>query len=40
MIGDEGKHWRNHSKKLFSNEEKVIRAWADERINKGKPVLV
>lgn len=40
MLGDEGKHWRNHSKKLFSNEEKVIREWADERIQKGKPVLV
>ncbi len=40
VLGDEGKHWRNHNKNLFSKEESLIRDWCSERYQNKKIILV
>jgi len=40
FLGDEGKHWREHNKNLFSKEEILIRDWFAERKQLTKPILV
>ena len=40
FLGDEGKHWRDHNKNLFSKEEKLIRTWSSERKQANQQVLV
>jgi len=39
-LGDEGSHWRNNNKGLFSKEELLIRDWCADRKNSKKPILV
>lgn len=39
-LGDEGKHWRDHNKNLFSKEEVLMRDWFADRKQLTKPVLV
>jgi len=39
FLGDEGKHWREHNKTLFSQEEVLIRQWCSERIQSKNLVL-
>lgn len=40
FLGDEGRHWRDHNKNLFSKEEKLIRDWCSDRKQSNKPILV
>lgn len=40
FLGDEGKHWRSHSKSLFSEDEILVRDWCSERIQSNNPILV
>jgi hypothetical protein len=40
FMGDEGKHWRDHNKNLFSIEESLIRDWSSFRKQTNKLVLV
>jgi len=40
FLGDEGRHWRDHSKNLFTDEERLIRDWCAKRKSSNKPVLV
>ena len=40
FLNDEGKHWREHNKKIFSKEEKLIRDWCSDRKQSNKPILV
>jgi hypothetical protein len=40
FLGEEGKHWRDHNKHLFSVEEKLIRDWSSERKQTNKLILV
>lgn len=39
-LGDEGSHWRNSNKNLFSKEELLIRDWCSDRKQSDKPILV
>jgi hypothetical protein len=39
-LGDEGKHWRDHNKKLFSREEQLVKEWSADRKHNNKPILV
>lgn len=40
FLGDEGKHWRNHNKSLFSKEEILMRDWCSQRQQSNKLILV
>ncbi|HAD98482.1 MAG TPA: RNA-directed DNA polymerase [Cryomorphaceae bacterium] len=39
FLGDEGKHWREHNKNLFSKEERLIRDWSSSRKQANRKVL-
>lgn len=39
-LGDEGRHWRDHNKGLFSREEALIRDWCADRKTHNKTLLV
>ncbi|MFA0961122.1 RNA-directed DNA polymerase [Roseivirga sp. BDSF3-8] len=40
FLADEGRHWREHNKKSFGEEEIIVRDWFKERKQKNKQVLV
>lgn len=40
FLGDEGRHWRNHNKKLFSKEESLIKEWCYQRKQSNQILLV
>ncbi len=40
FLSDEGRHWREHNKNMFSKEEKLIRDWCSDRKQSNKPILV
>ncbi len=40
FLSDEGRHWREHNKRIFSKEEKLIRDWCSDRKQSNKPILV
>lgn len=40
FLGDEGKHWREHNKTIFSKEEILIRDWCATRKQLNSPILV
>lgn len=40
FLGDEGKHWREHNKNIFSKEEILIRDWCATRKQLNSPILV
>ena len=39
FLGDEGRHWRDHSKNLFSKEEALTRDWCAERKQNNALIL-
>lgn len=40
FLGDEGKHWRDHNKKLFSKEELLVKDWCSLRKQANQNILV
>ena len=40
FLGDEGKHWREHNKSMFSNEEVLVRDWCSARKQASNLILV
>ncbi len=40
FLGDEGKHWREHNKNVFSREEVLIKDWCSLRKQANKLLLV
>lgn len=40
VLGDEGKHWRQHNKNLFTTEELLIKDWCNIRKQSNTPILV
>ncbi|WP_205511587.1 RNA-directed DNA polymerase [Longitalea arenae] len=40
FLGDEGRHWRDHNKNLFRNEEELIRDWCSFRKQSNSLILV
>jgi hypothetical protein len=40
FLGDEGKHWRDHNKNLFTKEEVLIRDWSSFRKQTNSLILV
>lgn len=40
FLGDAGKHWREHNKRLFNTEEVLVRDWSSARKEGNKPILV
>lgn len=38
-LNDEGRHWRNHNKALFSSQENILMKWFQERKQKDQVVL-
>jgi hypothetical protein len=40
FLGDEGKHWREHNKNIFSREEILVRDWCASRKQLNNPILV
>lgn len=38
LLGDEGKHWRDHNKQRFSRSEIIIRDWFSKRCDKPVPL--
>lgn len=35
ILGDEGKHWRDHNKMSFDEFEKIFRNWASKKVKNG-----
>jgi len=40
FLGDEGKHWREHNKKLISKEESLVKDWCSSRKQANQNILV
>ncbi|HZH85815.1 MAG TPA: RNA-directed DNA polymerase [Brumimicrobium sp.] len=40
FLGDEGKHWRDHNKKLISKEESLVKDWCSTRKQTNQNILV